>query len=169
MQKIILLSSFLLLSCVQNTQTHPPVGGFLSEKDLNTSKNRAKNLNATERVQIQEWINNQEVQFYPMSINYWVNVENLLQNPRRNEGDSISYEYEMFDFDGVKLSDEPKKRINVQFGHFEELKAVEDALRYLPQNQEATLLVPSVLAFGTYGDNDKIPNDMPLIIKIKVL
>lgn len=169
MQKIILLSSFLLLSCAQNTQSHPPVGGFLSEKDLTDSKNRAKNLNETERTQIQEWINNQEVKFYPMSINYWVNVEHLLKNPRRNEGDTISYEYEIFDFDGVKLSDEPKKQMNVQFGHFEELKAVEDALRYLQKNQEATLLVPSVLAFGTYGDNDKISNDMPLIIKIKVL
>ena len=69
----------------------------------------------------------------------------------------------------VQLYDYPKKNLNVQLGKFEDLKAVEDALRYLEKNQEATLLVPSVLAFGTYGDNDKIPNDMPLIIKIKVL
>ena len=75
----------------------------------------------------------------------------------------------MYDFDYVKLYDAPKKNINVQFGRFEELKAVEDALRYMEKGQEATILVPSVLAFGTYGDNDKIPNDMPLIIKIKVL
>lgn len=169
MQKIIVFSSLLLIGCAQNTQTHPPVGGFLSEKDLTDSKNRAKNLNQTERAQIQDWINNQTIKFYPMSINYWVDVENLQQNPKKNNGETISYEYEIFDFDGVKLSDEPKNRMNVQFGHFEELKAVEDALRYLPKDQQATLLVPSVLAFGTYGDNEKIPNDMPLIIKIKVL
>ena len=169
MQKIIILSSLVLMSCAQNTQSHPPIGGFLSEKDLATSKNRAKNLNDTERAQIQDWIQNQDEKFYPMSINYWVNVENLQQNPRRNEGDTISYQYEIFDFDGVKLSDAPKKLMNVQFGHFEELKAVEDALRYLETNEEATLLVPSVLAFGTYGDNKNIANDMPLIIKIKVL
>lgn len=169
MQKIIILSSLLFLSCAQNSQTHPPVGGFLSEKDLNTSKNRAKNLNDTERAQIQDWINNQQVKYYPMNLNYWVNIENLSQNPRRNEGDSISYEYDIFDFDNIKLSEEPKRGLNVQFGHFEELKAVEDALRYLTKNQEAILLVPSVLAFGTYGDNEKIANDMPLIIKIKVL
>ena len=84
-------------------------------------------------------------------------------------GEVVSYEYEIYDFDQVKLYDAPKKNSNVQFGRFEELKAVEDALRYLNKNQEATLLVPSVLGFGTYGDNDKIPNDMPLIIKIKVL
>ena len=169
MQKIILISSLLLIGCAQNSQTHPPVGGFLSEKDLNTSRNRAKNLNATERTQIQDWINQQNEKFYPMSLNYWVNVENLQQNARKEDGEMISYQYDIFDFDNVKLLDTPKERINVKFGHFEELKAVEDALRYLNKNEEATLLVPSVLAFGTYGNNEKIPNDMPVIIKIKVL
>ena len=157
------------MGCAQNTQTHPPVGGFLSEKDMNTSRNRAKNLNVTERIQIQDWIRNQDQKFYPMSLNYWVNIDELQKNPRKVDGDVISYRYDIFDFDHVKLIDTSKERINVHFGHFEELKAVEDALRYLQKNQEATLLVPSVLAFGTYGDNEKIANDMPLIIKIKVL
>lgn len=169
MQKIIIISSLLLLGCAQNTQSHPPVGGFLSEKDLNTSRNRAKNLNAAERLQIQDWIKNQKEEFYPMSLNYWVNVKDLQNNTRKDDGEVISYQYEIFDFDRVKLSETPRKNVNVRFGKFEELKAVEDALRYLGNKDEATLLVPSVLAFGTYGDNDKIPNDMPLIIKIKVL
>ncbi|MBN9337989.1 MAG: FKBP-type peptidyl-prolyl cis-trans isomerase, partial [Chryseobacterium sp.] len=59
--------------------------------------------------------------------------------------------------------------INVEFGHFKEMDAVEDVIRYLKKGEEAELLVPSVLAYGTYGDNKKVPNDMPLIIKVKVL
>ena len=159
----------MIIGCAQNNQAHPPVGGILSQEDLNVSKNRAKNLNQTERIQIQDWINNQNEKFYPMSLNYWVDIENLSQKNRKADGEEISYQYFLYDFDNVKLYDSPKKNLNVQFGKFEDLKAVEDALRYLEKNQEATLLVPSVLAFGTYGDNDKIPNDMPLIIKIKVL
>ena len=169
MKKLILFSSLMMIGCAQNNQAHPPVGGILSQEDLNISKNRAKNLNQTERIQIQDWINNQNEKFYPMSLNYWVNIENLSQKNRKADGEEISYQYVLYDFDNVKLYDSPKKNLNVQFGKFEDLKAVEDALRYLEKNQEATLLVPSVLAFGTYGDNDKIPNDMPLIIKIKVL
>lgn len=169
MKKLILFSSLMIIGCAQNNQAHPPVGGILSQEDLNVSKNRAKNLNQTERIQIQDWINNQNEKFYPMSLNYWVNIENLSQKNRKADGEEISYQYVLYDFDNVKLYDSPKKNLNVQFGKFEDLKAVEDALRYLEKNQEATLLVPSVLAFGTYGDNDKIPNDMPLIIKIKVL
>lgn len=169
MKKLILFSSLMMIGCAQNNQAHPPVGGILSQEDLNVSKNRAKNLNQTERIQIQDWINNQNEKFYPMSLNYWVNIENLSQKNRKADGEEISYQYVLYDFDNVQLYDSPKKNLNVQFGKFEDLKAVEDALRYLEKNQEATLLVPSVLAFGTYGDNDKIPNDMPLIIKIKVL
>ena len=67
----------------------------------------------------------------------------------------------------MKLSENTKIVKNLQLGKFEELKAVEDALRYMEKNQEITLLIPSVLAFGTYGDNKNIPNDMPLIIKLK--
>ena len=115
------------------------------------------------------WISNQDESFFPMSLNYWVNMKDLQNYPKRPDNSLISYEYSLYDFDGVKLYDDPKINTNVQFGKFEELKAVEDALRYLPEQEEATLLVPSVLGFGTYGDNDRIPNDMPLIIKIKVL
>ncbi len=59
--------------------------------------------------------------------------------------------------------------MNAKFGHFEELSAVENALRYMKDGEEVTLLVPSALAYGTYGDEKKISNDIPLIIKLKVL
>lgn len=169
MKKLIALSVLTFIACKQPNAAHPPVGGFLSETDLSTSKNRAKNLNQTERLQIQDWINGQNEKFYPMSMNYWVNIENLGSITKKADGESISYEYYIYDFDQVKLYEAPKRNLHVQFGKFEELKAVEDVLRHLEKNQEATILVPSVLAFGTYGDNDKIPNDMPLIIKVKVL
>ena len=168
MKKIAVLSVLMLVGCKQPAPVHPPVGGILSEQDLNTSKNRAKNLNQTERNQIEDWIRNQNEKYYPMSLNYWVNIENLNSKRKKKNGEKISYQYDLYDFDQVKLYDEPTKKVDVEFGKFEDIKAVEDVLRYLDKNQEATLLVPSVLAFGTYGDNDKIPNDMPLIIKIKV-
>ena len=169
MQKLIFISFLFLIGCVQNQQVHPPVGGILSEKDLNNSKNRAKNLNQVERTQIQDWINNQAEKFYPMSLNYWVNIENLQQNQKKPDGETISYEYEIYDFDWVKLYDEPVKILNVNFGRFEELKPIEDALRYMNEGEEVTLLIPSALAYGAVGDGDKISNDMPLIVKLKVL
>ncbi len=159
----------VLASCAQKTTSHPPVGGFLSEKDLNTSKNRSKILNETERTQILDWISQQNEKFYPMHLNYWVNIENLPSSTRKKDGETVSFSYEVFDFDWVKLYDQPIVKKDVPLGKFEEVKAVEDVVRYLPKNTEAILLVPSVLAFGTYGDQGKISNDMPIIIKIKTL
>lgn len=169
MKKLFLLTLLILMACVKHAPVHPPVGGILSENDLTTSKNRSKNLNIIERAQIEEWIKQQPELFYPMAMNYWVNVKNLNQQNRKNNGEVVSYEYDIYDFDKVKLYDKPKQKINAVFGKFEELKPVEDALRFMQVKQEITLLVPSSLAFGTYGDNDRISNDMPLIIKLRLL
>ena len=157
-----------LLSCSKNSQVYAPVGG-LSKSDMEVSKNRAKNLNLVERQQIQEWITRQNKKFYPAGLNYWTDTENLESRTKKRDGEKISYQYDLYDFDEVKLYEKPKINLHGVFGKFEELKAVEDALRYLNPGEETTLLVPSVLAFGTYGDGKEIPNDMPLIIKLKVL
>lgn len=169
MKKIIVLCSLILIGCVKHAPAHPPVGGILSQKDLDFSKNRSRNLNLIERAQIEDWIKNQDELFYPMSMNYWVNDKELQHQKRKENGEMISYQYDIYDFDLVKLYENPVQNKNKIFGHFEELKPVEDALRYMEKNQEVTLLIPSALGFGTYGDNDQISNDMPLIIKLKVL
>ena len=168
MKKVIFIIAFMAFSCAKQ-QTHPPVGGILSEKDMRNSQNRAKNLNQTERKLILDWMNRQDEKFYPMGLNYWVNKADLLHNNKKIDGETISYQYEIYDFDRVKIYDHPKIIKDKFLGKFEEIKAVDDVTRYLNSGDEATILVPSVLAFGTYGDDDEIPNDMPLIIKIKML
>lgn len=169
MRKLILIFSVILMGCVEHAPSHPPVGGMFSEKELAISKNRTKNLNIIEREQIEDWIKNQEEEFFPMTMNYWVNNKELSSQKRKSNGEAVSYQYDIYDFDKVKLYETPKKNINVVFGRFEELKPVEDALRYMEHNQEVTLLIPSSLGFGTYGDNGKIPSDMPLMIKLRLL
>jgi hypothetical protein len=168
MKNIFLLFAFFLLSCAKNTQVHPPVGGLLSQKDLENSRNRSKQLNNLERNQIIYWIRNQNERFYPMALNYWVNKENLIFEKKKADGKSVSYQYDIYDFDEAKIYLESVIKKNVKLGKYQDLKAVENVVRYLKSGEEATLLVPSVLAFGTYGDNNKIANDIPLIIKIKV-
>ncbi|MDO5616931.1 MAG: FKBP-type peptidyl-prolyl cis-trans isomerase [Cruoricaptor ignavus] len=156
----------LILSGCAKQPVHPPVGGILSEKDMQQSQNRIKNLNQMERSQIEEWIGNQEQKFYAMPLNYWADIPNLQNRNPKKEGEMVSYEYLIYDFAGTKVYDQPIERKNVLLGKFEELKAVENIVKYLEKNEHATLLVPSTLAYGTYGDNDKITNDVPLIIKI---
>ncbi|SDR14841.1 protein involved in gliding motility GldI [Chryseobacterium soldanellicola] len=158
------------MSCNRNSQqAHPPVGGVLSKNDLDVSKERMKNLNIIERKHMQDWINAQPVKFYPTQLNYWTNAENFDKRERRQDNTLISYSYELYDFDQTKIYDAPFERRDAKFGHFDELKAVENALRFIHDGEEVTLLVPSSLAYGTYGDEKKIDNDIPLIIKLKAL
>lgn len=169
MKKILFISVISLLSCHSNTQSHPPVGGVLSKKDLDVSKDRMKNLNSIERNQIQQWIGMQSVKFYPTQLNYWVTAEGFDKREARQDNSLISYSYDLYDFDDTKIYDEPVARRDAKFGHFDELKAVENALRFIHDGEEVTLLVPSALAYGTFGDEKKIDNDIPLIIKLKAL
>jgi len=170
MNKLFYISILILTaSCAKQTPAQHPEEQFMSESELEVSKNRTKELNTLERNQIEDWIKSQNVKYYPMGMNYWVNIENLEKKYRKNNGEKVSYQYYIYDFDRVKLYDTPVENINVEFGHFKEMDAVEDVIRYLKKGEEAELLVPSVLAYGTYGDNKKVPNDMPLIIKVKVL
>jgi FKBP-type peptidyl-prolyl cis-trans isomerase len=170
MKKILFISVISLMGCNRNSQqAHPPVGGVLSKSDLDVSKERMKNLNTIERKHMQDWINTQPVKFYPTQLNYWTNAENFDKRERRQDNTLISYSYELYDFDQTKIYDEPFERRDAKFGHFDELKAVENALRFIHDGEEVTLLVPSSLAYGTYGDEKKIDNDIPLIIKLKAL
>lgn len=170
MKNILAISVMLLaVSCAKQAPAHHSEEQFLSENEMEVSKNRTKQLNALERVQIEDWIKSQDKKFYTMGMNYWINIENLDHNPRKTNGEKVSYQYFIYDFDNTQLYQDPIKNIDAELGHFKELDAVEDAVRYMKKGEEAELLVPSVLAYGTYGDNKKITNDVPLIIKLKIL
>lgn len=166
--KMSLFLVLFLISCSKNRQVYAPLEE-LNKKDLDVSKNRAKQLNQMEREQISKWISTQNKNYYSTSLNYWSDIENLELRPKKQDGEMISFQYRLFDFDQSELYPQAKIHQNVVLGKFEELDAIESALRYLNQGEETILLVPSVLAYGTYGDGDKISHDMPLIIRLKRL
>ena len=168
MKNIVFIIGFLFVSCSKNAQVYTPVGG-MSNEEMGVSKNRAKQLNTMEREQIQEWISKQKEKFYPTQLNYWSSIENMEKRKKKQDGELVSFQYELYDFDSQKFYEKPKVHKNAPLGKFEELDAIEDAVRYLNPDEEVTLLVPSVLAYGTYGDGDQIPYDMPLIIKLKLI
>ena len=168
MKNIVFIIGFLFVSCSKNAQVYTPVGG-MSNEEMGVSKNRAKQLNTMEREQIQEWISKQKEKFYPTQLNYWSSIENMEKRKKKQDGELVSFQYELYDFDSQKFYEKPKVHKNAPLGKFEELDAIEDAVRYLNPDEETTLLVPSVLAYGTYGDGDQIPYDMPLIIKLKLI
>lgn len=161
----IIAFSFLLSSC-EKQPVYEAVGKPSENKDLEISKERAKNLNQKERSAIEEWIRQQNKTFYPMTLNYWADIDLRKRSPAP-KNQPISYQYDLYDFGNEKIYNKPIKKEEVLPGKYLELKSVEDAVKYLKNGEEVTLLVPSVLAYGTYGDGHKITNDIPLMIRLK--
>lgn len=168
MKNIFFISLITLGSCAKQGPIYDANTVNVSHNELEESKARNKNLNTTERQQIQTWINNQSIKFYPMGMNYWVDIENLSNNHKKNDGEKVSYQYDIYDFDNVKLYENSVKIQDRELGKFDELRPIEDAVRYMKKGEYATLLIPSALAFGSYGDNEKISSDMPIIIKVEM-
>ncbi len=165
-------AAFLALSffsCTEHVPPHAPVGGKFSQEDLQASQNRTKQLRDLEKAQIEEWIAAQEEVFFVTPYGYWTNDADLFKNNKKADGEAVSFSYEIYDFDLVKLYDEPVLRKQQVFGRFEELKPIENALRYLQKGETVKLLIPSTLAYGTSGDGDRITNDLPIIIQLKML
>ena len=99
MKNIFYISILVLTAaCAKQTPVQQPGELHLSESEMETSKNRTKDLNNLERTQIEDWIKFQEVKYYPMGMNYWVNIQNLDQQPRKNNGEIVSYSPLRYDF-----------------------------------------------------------------------
>lgn len=158
----------ILVTGCSKPEVYPPVGGHHTSA-ISISQKRAKSLNEWENQEIKKWITLSNKDFYPTKLNYWSNIKGLSDRVKKKDGQQVSYSYEIYDFDWIKIYTTPIENRNVVLGKFDEIKAIENALRYLQTNEETILLVPSALAYGTYGDEKKIPNDMPLIIKLKLL
>ncbi len=163
----IFILTLVAISCNKPT-VYTPVGGKLQNKDLEISKHRVKNLNASERTYIQQWISASKKQYYPTSLNYWSDIKDLDKRTKKKDGVVISYTYYLNDLAGNKVYEEPINISEITLGKYKDLVAVEDALRYLNAGETAELLVPSSLAYGTYGDEKQIPHDFPLVIQVKL-
>ena len=164
--KYFLLVLLVCLAC-KKQETFAPIGGEKKVTDLDISKERNKIRNAQERKFIEDWIVKSKQTFYSTTENYWSSID-FSNRKMINQAKLFSYEYELFDFNNEKIYSEKTIKDNVYPVKEREVLAVEDALMHMNKGEEATLLVPSVLAFGSKGDENKIPNDLPIIIKLKV-
>ena len=161
-----LLAIPLLMAC-EKQQAYPPVGGVKKEAKADISKEFNKGKNQKEREFIESWIQNQKGIFYSTSLNYWADID-FSKRTKREKKHLLSYGYDLFDFNGTQIYNDPLVYTDVIPAKVFEMQAVEDALYYLNPGEVVTLLVPSSLAYGSYGDQNKIPNDLPLIIKLKL-
>lgn len=169
MRAYLLLILIAIFSCEKEQIVYAPRGNSGAKSELQQSRERAKNINEVERRLMEEWMKNQKEKFYPMPMNYWVNIPGFEARKIQPDDLIVSYSYFIHDFEGTKVYDKPKGFQDIPLGKVSDIKAVENALKKLKSGEEVKLLVPSGLAFGTFGDGNKVGNDIPLIINLKII
>jgi FKBP-type peptidyl-prolyl cis-trans isomerase len=169
MKGFYILFLFLLINCTKEETVYAPVGSKAEKSEIQISQERARNINEIERRLMEEWMKNQPKKFFALPLNYWIDKENFEERNNNPDDLIISYKYTMSDFDGHLVYKSPKGFQEIPVGKVTDLKAVQNALQKMKIGEEAQLLVPSALAFGTYGDGNKIGSDIPLIINLKII
>ena len=86
------------------------------------------------------------------------------------EGQTVCLEYELRSITGDLIyssKNEGNKVFKVGMGSVE--SGLDEAMSFLHKNDIATLIIPSHLAFGLHGDDNKIPAYSTLIYTIKII
>ncbi|UOB18161.1 gliding motility-associated peptidyl-prolyl isomerase GldI [Abyssalbus ytuae] len=168
---IVLAFTILSCSCNQPVPRRPVTvrtGTFMKE-----SAQRSKEILTYEEGQIKKIIANDSIHEYLMSSNgywYYYNTKDTTQNYAPKEDDLVlmTYNLRTLENDTIYSFDEIGQRefIIDKEDYFPGLRT---GIKLLHKGESATFFFPSPLAYGFYGDKDKIIANQPLISTIKLI
>ncbi len=168
---IFIVSIFLLFSCDKKVIQSP--SEQQSDNFIIESSKREKERQAKEYQEINQWLEeNQNYNFVETPYGFWIQTsENLdLENPINSDLDFIQYLKQYRNLNNeIIYSFEDLGIQNKILGKTEEIRGVESTLRNVKKGDKVTLLLPSFMAYGLYGDDNKIGAHQPLIVELEVL
>ncbi|MBP5318520.1 MAG: FKBP-type peptidyl-prolyl cis-trans isomerase [Paludibacteraceae bacterium] len=101
---------------------------------------------------------------------FWYRIDSVGTGDSIRKNQTVSLLYSLELLDGSVCDDSGvsgAKKIKV--GARQDIKALDLALPLMKRGSEATLLVPSYLAYGVPGDRRCVPSRCPIVLRIKVL
>ena len=137
--------------------------------DVSIQRNKA--LNEKEYAAIKKLVDASENSFIVSDYGFWYQY---VQKNNQNEytpkfGDQVFYTYTVKNLYGnwIYSSDETTEK--TYFVAQEELFAgLREGLKLMKENETIIFIFPSQLAYGYYGDNNKIGSNTPLIYEVTV-
>ncbi|MDG1760489.1 MAG: hypothetical protein P8L72_02490 [Flavobacteriaceae bacterium] len=134
-----------------------------------TSVQINKELLLKETELIERYIANQsELVFNTSPSGLWFAASDVETIPPQ-KGTRIDFEYEVFDLNNTRVYD--RKTIGKQSYYVNEqpiMFGLKEALFILKEGASGTFLLPSILAYGVLGDQNKIGSNTPLVIQLKI-
>ncbi len=165
-----LASGLMLLSCECSTKKSAAPAETLEERSERRVEARRDFL-AKERASIETYITERELKMERTGTGlYYSLLESGSDSIKIVTMDIVEMEIKTFSLTGELLysSDETEPQIfKVDQGDVE--IGIHEAVKYLGLGDKGRFILPSHLAFGVAGDQNKVPPMTPLVYEIKIL
>lgn len=169
--KIQLFSLILLAATFSSCRKNPPQYPTVYSNDgfLEYSKKFNKQLNNLENSQIQEYIQEHSQDFLKTNAGFYMTRTRLDSVRLVKDMDTIKFIYQVKNLEDSLIYDyDDIGEQLIVLGQSSIIPGIEYALKRMSEGDQATLLLPSGLAYGVDGDRKNIGTDQPLVIDIKL-
>ncbi len=161
---VICLLSVMVFSC-NDPEPRKPVS-YSSGSYIKQSVERNKKLNEEERERILEIISkNLDSNAIASEHGFWYSYEKqiLTDSIKPQFGDIVNYNHEILDLEGqvIYAQGELGNR-NYRIDQEELFTGLREGLKLMKQGETVTFYFPSQIAYGYYGDENKIGTNVPL-------
>ena len=172
MKKLIhLLFLVVFLVACKTPEARRPVsvktGSFIDK-----SVERNIELNQKEEEIIQQIISNNPDTVYLASENgFWYHYNTKVEDDTNlpKFGDAVNFNYDIKDLNGeIIYSAEELKTIDYAVDQEELFTGLREGLKLMKAGETVTFLFPSQMAYGYYGDTNRIGTNIPLMCKVTI-
>ncbi|WP_068595218.1 FKBP-type peptidyl-prolyl cis-trans isomerase [Vaginella massiliensis] len=164
---LLLVAIFCLFSCGDKVVQRPVT--YHNDDFLKRSQQRGKQLLAEENQWFEAYRKTSKLTFQPTDMGFWISNEGKANDAMAKTGDFVAFEYQIKNLDdSIIYSFEENGVQKIVLGRVDLPRGLHAALQLIDQQEEATVLLPSFLAYGGFGDQKKIEADMPIIMEIKI-
>ncbi|WP_459212875.1 gliding motility-associated peptidyl-prolyl isomerase GldI [Aquimarina rhabdastrellae] len=155
----------------QTPKARKPIDVF-SGSFIKDSAKRNKELLTKEQTYIEGLIKKDTLHQYITSEGgfwYYYTTKDTISSAKPKFGDIVNFDYDISSLrDQVIYTKEELKNQNYPIDKDELFHGLREGLKLMQIGEEITFIFPSYLAFGYYGDNDKIGTNVPIKVNVKL-
>lgn len=164
------LLSGILLSC-QCSNSQKPSTPPQNRKEIEDRRMEAqKQFLKKERASIMAYMKDRELDLERTGTGLYYKLTKDSLSQQINTGDDVSFEYEMFLMNGTLVYSSFNEGIRKLLVDKEDAEiGIHEILKLMSVGDEGLFILPSHLAFGVAGDQNKIPPKSALVYEVKIL
>lgn len=168
-RKFIYIALFLVAGCGEETPRQQEVAPWTKDQSVKLGEELAKEEDLSIRLYVE---GNPEEKYDKTGtgLYYWVydSVPNSSVFPE--EGDKVCVDLEITQLDKTPCyKTEEDECLEIIIDKSEAESGLQEGLKLMKQGESARLIIPSHLAHGLIGDQDKIPPLTTLMINVKIV